>query len=522
MSASIFIMPVPREEMLYSGRIGSIVFLCLQLSGCSVGPDFDSPKAPQTQFYTESSLPAETVSIGDKEGERAQAFLMGQEINKQWWSLFQCKALDGLIKQGLAHSPNLHAARAALTQAQENLNAETGLLAPSVDARGAFNRQKTVGATQGLTNARPHIFNLYNTSINVSYTLDLFGGLRRQIEALEAQVNYQNFELAAAYLTLTANIVTTAINEASLRAQIEATKEIIILQQKEHAIIKAQYTLGGVSQADVLAHEALVTQTQAALPPLEKNLAKSRHALYALVGALPSEGNMPAFNLKDIKLPTKLPVTLPSALVRQRPDIKASEALLHQASAHIGVARASLFPQLTLAGSIGSVAEKSHTLFGASSNVWSLGAQLLQPLFRGGALIAKDNAAVANYEQAFAYYRQTVLQAFQNVADALCTLVEDARALQALTKAEKTARRSLELTQKQFQLGAVSFPALLLAERLHHQARIGRIQAEAARYADTAALFQTLGGGWWKNGWGMEKARTQASMHKEGEPNNGR
>jgi NodT family efflux transporter outer membrane factor (OMF) lipoprotein len=462
------------------------------LLGCTVGPDFKAPEPPKATSYTMTPTPQQTVGIKGQEN-KTQKFLFTDNIRRQWWTLFECEPLNQLILQGLQNSPTLQAAQASVRQAEENLKGGIGSFFPTVDAQLSASRQKEPKASSGL-NTPPPAFNLFNTSLNVSYSPDIFGILRHQVEALEAQVDYQQFELEAAYLTLTSNIVTTAIQEASLRAQIDVTKELIVSQEKQLQIIKQQLQFGAVSETVILAQEVLIGQTKATLPPLESSLAQTRHALATLVGSLPSEANLPYFRLEDIHLPTELPITLPSHLVQNRPDIKAAEALLQQANAQIGIAKANMFPQLTLTGSIGDIANQPHNLFASSSNVWTIASQLLQPIFRGGALIAKENVSIAAYEQAFASYRQTVLKSFQQVADVLQALVEDAKTHKTLEAAEKAAHKSLKISQKQYQLGAVSFLTLLNAERQYQQTQIGRIKAEATRYADTAALFQALGG----------------------------
>lgn len=471
--------------------------LCLILFGCAVGPDFHSPAAPATKRYTESSLPKKTVSTSGVAGS-AQHFFSGQDIPGEWWTLFHSPQLNELICRGLAKSPNLKAAQAALRQAEENLNVQIGtLLFPSVNAQFSGSRQRFSPSLFGSPSSQTNVFNLYNASVNVSYVLDIFGGSRREIEAYRAQVDYQRFQLEAAYLTLTANIVTTAVTEASLHAQIRATRELIQLEKKQLAIMEKQFYLGGVSRADILTQQTQLAQLHALLPPLENGLAQTRHALAVLVGSLPSESKLPVFNLENLHLPTKLPVSLPSCLVQQRPDIRAAEALLHQASAQVGVATANLLPQVTLSGLFSSQALAPAQLFTADSAVWNYGAQILQPVFRGGALRAAKRSAIAGYEQAAAQYRQTVLHAFQNVADALRVIEYDAKTLQAQTHAESSAKATLVLTQKQYQLGAVNYLQVLAADRQYQQTYIDRVKAQAARFADTAALFQALGGGWW-------------------------
>jgi NodT family efflux transporter outer membrane factor (OMF) lipoprotein len=471
------------------------------LTGCMVGPDFHPPHAPQLNAYTESPLPAKTARTpAAGKGGKAQTFVSSQNIPMEWWHLFRSPVLNKLIVTGLANSPNLTAAYAALRLAQENLNVQIGnSLFPAFNAQGTAQRQLFSGASIGIGSASS-LFNLFNTNVNVSYTLDAFGGARRQIESLGAQVDYQQFQLIAAYLTLTANIVTTAVTIASLKAQIEATHALIRAEEGQLSIIQKQFRYGGVSRANVFTQQTLVSQTRATLPPLEKNLSQNRHALSVLVGAYPN-GPLPQLNLYALNLPTRLPVTLPSNLVRQRPDVRASEAQLHAACAKIGVATANFFPQIILNGSYGWEATIPSTLFSPATNTWLIATQITQSIFQGGAQLAQRRAAVAMYDQAFAQYRQTVLQAFQNVADSLRALETDARTLREYKTAEIAARGGLALATIQYRLGGASYLSLLIAQQQYHQSLIARIQAQAARYNDTAALFQALGGGWWNRPW---------------------
>jgi NodT family efflux transporter outer membrane factor (OMF) lipoprotein len=475
---------------------GGLTLAALALAGCAVGPDFRRPAAPKADRYTPMALPQETASAPGV-GGAAQRLVAGQDIPAQWWTLFHSDALDGLIRQGLADSPNLAAAQATLREAQENARAQFGTLLPSVDANVGAERQKFSPAEFGQSSSPSSLFNLYNASVSVSYTLDVFGANRRQLEALRAQVDYEAYQLEAAYLTLTSNIVTTAVKEASLRAQIQATKDIVAALEKQLELVERRFELGAVPRSDVLTQRTALAQQRATLPPLEKQLAQTRHQLSVYVGQLPSENGLPEFELEALRLPEQLPVSLPSSLVRQRPDIRASEALLHEASAQVGVATANLYPQITLTGSYGSEANKIGDLFSGPAAVWSIAGGLTQPLFHGGQLTAKRRAAIAAYDQAAAQYRETVLEAFQNVADTLRALETDARALRAQADAEAMARDTRDLTEKQFELGAVSYLSLLTAQQQYQQTRISLVQAQATRYSDTAALFQAMGGGWW-------------------------
>jgi NodT family efflux transporter outer membrane factor (OMF) lipoprotein len=485
-----------RKEVKHLLRLHAVL-VAAALSGCSVGPDFRRPDPPATASYTAGALPDNTAGA-PVAGGASQRFLTGEKIPSQWWALFRSNDLDRLIRQALKDSPTLAAAQATLRVAEENRRAQFGALLPSVEGGASAGRQKSSGASIGLPGTTSSTFTLYSASVSASYALDLFGGVRRAVEAAGAEVGFQRFQLEGAWLTLTSNLVVTAVEEASLRARIRATREIAAAEEQQLALVERQFELGGGSRPDVLAQQAQLAQTRATLPPLEKQLAQARHRLAVLAGRFPADaGNLPEFDLDGMSLPQELPVSLPSSLARQRPDIRAAEELLHAASARIGVATANLYPQITLTGSLGSEATRFGDLFEAGTSVWGLAGGLLQPIFRGGELNAKRRAAIAAYDQAEAQYRETVLLAFQNIADALRALEMDAQALAAQADAEAAARASLDLARQQFRLGAASYLTLLNAERQHQQARIGLVQARAARYSDTAALFQALGGGWW-------------------------
>ena len=488
--------PLTRIMGMRTGSWAACSLAALMLAGCAVGPDFHTPAAPVVKGYTPTPLPEQTTSA-DVQGGQAQTFIPGRDIPGQWWTLFHSKALNSLIVEALKANPDLQAAKASLRQAQETVYAGEGTLVPSIDAKGTATRQKTSGAQFGRPGAAGSLYTLYDASVNVSYGIDLFGYDRRSLESLESQADYQRFQLEAAYLTLTSNVVITAVQEASLRSQIAATEQIIASEAQQLDILQQQYKAGAVSLADVLAQRTTLAQSRATLPPLQKQLAATQNLLATLAGNFPSQGQDEAFELAALQLPAELPVSLPSKLVRQRPDIRAAEAQLHEASAKVGVATASMFPQLTLSGSYGSVGTRTADLFTPSSEIWNLGAGLLQPIFRGGTLLHERRAAVAAYDKAAAQYRSTVLTAFRNVADTLRALQSDADALSAQSQAEQAASDSLKLAKDQFKAGAVSYVVLLNAEKAFEQARIGLVQAQATRYADTAALFQALGGGWW-------------------------
>jgi NodT family efflux transporter outer membrane factor (OMF) lipoprotein len=482
----------------FSPRISLIIIAIVTLAGCAVGPNFRSPNMATPDHYTAAPLPAQTASA-PSESTAAQRFAFAKDLPGEWWTLFHSDSLDRLVRLALDNSPTLIQAQAMLKQAQEDLNALIGTTQyPAVDAGLSVTRQQMNVASYGISNvSNPGPFNLYNASVSVSYTMDIFGGNRRALEGFKAKVDYQNFELEAARQTLTANVVTTAIMEASLQEQIDVTKAILVAEQRQLDVIQKQFELGAVSKTEVLTQETELAMTKAGMPPLEKQLDLNRHALSVLIGQFPGDGKLPEFSLESLHLPEELPVSLPSLLARQRPDIRASEALLHQACAAVGVATANLYPQITLSAGYGFQAVSTDILFNGESVVWNMGAGLLQPIFRGGALTAKRRSAIAAYDQAAAQYRQTVLKAFQDVADVLRALEADARTLQAQAEAEAAAKSALALIEKQYELGAVSYPALLIAQRDYQKTRITVVAARAQRYADTAALFQALGGGWW-------------------------
>jgi len=476
-------------------KAAGIALSVLSLSGCAVGPDFAPPPAPTGASYTPEAHPADTVSAGVA-GGAGQKFALGRDIPGDWWKVFHSRELDGLIAEALAANPSVQAAQAALWQAKENLYAQTGKLLPNVDANAGVTRQQFSPAEFGVSGP-PSLFNLFQATVNVSYAPDVFGGQRRQIESSIAQTEYQRFELEATYLTLTSNVVTAAVQEASLRGQIEATLDIIKVETDQLDVVRNQFDVGAATRADVLTQESEVATAQATLPPLQKQLEQEGHVLLALIGRFPNAARRDHLTLASLRLPTNLPVSLPSRLVEQRPDVRAAEAQLHQASAQIGVAVAARLPQLNLTGYYGSAALTAATLFTPTTAVWSAAAAGSQPIFHGFQLMHQERAARAAFDMADAQYRSTVLGAFQNVADALRALQLDAATLKAQEAAMQAASATLDLSRSQYRLGAITYVILLNAQHSYSQARLALVQAQAARYADTAALFQALGGGWW-------------------------
>ncbi|MGE8632581.1 MAG: efflux transporter outer membrane subunit [Achromobacter piechaudii] len=476
----------PRRAGYALAAIGLLAFT----AGCTVGPDFAAPAAPEVASYTANGdgLPANA----------AQRVQSGADIPAQWWRLFHSDALDQLVRQALQASPTLAQARATLRQASENLDAETGgRLLPSADAKVSAARQKVDPSAFGVPVAQPPPpFTLYNASIDVSYTLDVFGGNRRVLEGMAAQVDYQAHELQAARMSLAANVVTAAIRQADLSERIAATRDLLAAQERQEDIMRQRVAAGGIAQADLSNQELLVAQTRALLPPLDKQLSQTTHQLAVYLGVPPAALRAPPLRLADLTLPPDIPTGVPSALTRQRPDILAAEALWHKASADVGVATANQYPQFTLTASFGS----QRTSLGDLSNgvnVWNLGLGLTQPLFRGGELRARKRSAEAGYEAAAAAYRQTVLEGLQQVADALRAVQTDADAFNAYDDAWRRAADAERIAQGRYQAGGISHQSLLDSQRQLLQTRIARTEADAARYADTAALLHALGGGWW-------------------------
>ena len=466
------------------------------LGGCAVGPDYREPSAPTTS-YMKQALPTKIVADGSAQNP-SQRLVAGLDIPGQWWTLFHNRQLNALITTALAANADLAAAQAALRQARENVYAQEGGFFPTLDASFSPSRNKTAtGSLSPISASGNPYYSLYTAQLSVSYNPDVFGLNRRQNESLVALAEVQRYQLEATYLTLTANIVTAAITEASIRAQIRATESIIRIEANLLEILKKQLRLGQIAGVDELAQEAATTQAETALPPLQRQLAAQEDLIAALSGRLPDDAQADGFDLDNLVLPQDLPVSLPAQLVEQRPDIKQAEQNLHSASAQIGVAIANRLPLLNLTAQGGSQANLVSSLFTPGNGFWTLAATVSQPVFQGGILLHRQRAARAAFDQAAAQYRSTVIDAFQNVADALHALRNDADAVRISTVAERDASATLAITRKQLSLGQVGYLALLNAQQLDRQAELGLVQAQAGRLADTAALFQSLGGGWW-------------------------
>lgn len=468
--------------------------LFIALAGCTLGPDFVRPEVAADAGYSTHNLTT-TARADIDAGGAAQRLIAGMDIPGQWWTVFRSPELNALVEEALHANPDISAAQAALRQANEQVYVDQASLFPVLNGNLSKTRQKVSGTTSGT--ASSPILTLSSASLSVSYAPDVFGGTRRQIESSTAQAEYQRFQLEATYLTLSTNVVNTAVSLASLRDQIAATGQIIQLQSDQLDLLQAQRRLGAIADTDVLTQQTALAQTRATLAPLQKQLAQTRNQLMAYLGRFPNQDKGERFNLASLHLPQELPVSLPSAIVEQRPDVRSAQAQLHEASANIGVAVANQLPQFSITGSLGSTVASGSTLFSAGSGVWSLAGAIAQPLFDAGALEHRKRAAVAAYDQSAAQYRGTVLAAFQDVANVLRALEADAEALKQQVAAEQSAQASLALVQAQYRLGAVAYINLLTAQQTYQNTVLSRVQAQAVRYSDTAALFQALGGGWW-------------------------
>src|SRR5262245_41422105 len=492
----------PRATPL-SGVVVAFAVAAL-MSGCAVGPDFRRPAPPALLDYARPSLGMQTTSAEIAGGE-TQRFIRDRQLSERWWTVFESPTLNALIDKALKASPTLVAAEAALRQASALRLAQQGAFFPTITASFAASRQQTSATFSPPLSTPDFIYNLYTLQGTLSFTPDVFGGNRRQVEALGGLAEAQRFQFEAAYVALTSNLALAVVQEASLRAQIAASHEIIDINTRSLALFRRQLELGAVARLDVAAQEAALAQVQQTLPPLQKQLEQTRNLLAALSGRFPSDEPEETFELGALRLPQDLPVGLPSTLVERRPDVRAAEAQLHGASAQIGVALSSRLPQFTITGTAGGLSTGFTQMFANGNPFWTLAGNLAQTLFDGGTLLYRQRAAEAAFEQAAAQYRSTVITAFQNVADALYALQADAEALKAAVAAEQATKVSLDLTLTAQQLGAVNYLAVLSAQQAYRQALLTRVQAQALRLSDTIALFQALGAGWW-NRPGRERA----------------
>jgi len=469
----------------------------LALAGCAAGPDFKPPAPPQVSGYTAHPVATTAATLGVA-GGAAQDFQRFGDIHGDWWTLFHSQPLDALIARALQNNHDLKAAQAALQAAHEDVLAQRGAFLPAVSAGLNASREKDPSAALApVPSNNAYLYSLFTPQLSISYSPDLFGLNRRTRESLQAQEQSARFQMVAAWTTLTTNVVVTAVQEASLREQVDATRKLVDLEKHSLAILQLRFEKGDASRLDVAAQQSQLAQAEAGLPALVKQSAATQHALAVLVGVFPDQAPAEVVTLADLHLPGMLPVSLPSKLVAQRPDVRQARANLHAASAAVGIAAAERLPSIELTANAGSTALAISKVFTTGTGFWSIAASLTAPIFEGGQLMHQERAAKATYAEAAEQYRGTVLTAFQNVADTLVALDQDAKGLQAAARAEQAARMTLDLSQLQLKHGYIGTFELLAAQQAYQQARIALIAAEANRFADTAALYQALGGGWW-------------------------
>ncbi len=466
---------------------GLLIACCgLVVAGCTVGPDFRPPEAPAVDHYVPGEPPA-TSGMPLLARDRAPP--------ERWWTTFRCPALDELVERALRGSPTLDEARARVTQARELHDARAGgTRYPGVDLVAGAERQRVDPATVGFPQApNPGPFNVFSLGATVRYDFDIFGGTRRELERLAAEVDYRAYELDAARLTLAGSVVAVVVQRATSAATLEATQAILAIQRRELAITEERYRLGGVAWVEVQNQRALVAQTEAGVPPLRAGVEIGGHRLAVLMGEPPATASVPLVRLDELRVPAEVPLQVPAALVRTRPDIRASEALLHKASADVGVATADLYPKLVISGGFSTGQLALADLFGNGINLWNIGINLAQPLLRGGELKARKRAAEAAYAQALGAYRQTVLLSFANVADILRELESATQALGARNEQSARADDAWRITRERYRLGGVSEIAFLDAERQRLAAEVARLGAEGARLSSVGALWQAMG-----------------------------
>jgi NodT family efflux transporter outer membrane factor (OMF) lipoprotein len=476
----------------------ALLIVPLLFAGCAVGPDFRSPAPPATNRYTP---PAETPAAdGDGPASTQQTLAVGEKVAIDWWTLFRSQDLDSVVKQAIDGSPTLAGAKERLTQAREAVAAASSALYPNVAVGAGATREKVSFTQFGLPPnvfPVPPNFNLFQVGATAGYTLDVFGGTRRRIEQQVALADLQRDQLDAAYWALTGNTVVQAVQIATLRAQLKALGDVIEIDRQNLDLVRKERDAGAVPDSDVVSAESQFAQDQTLLPQYEQQLSVARHALAVLLGRAPGEWSPPDFELSALTLPEQLPVTLPSELVRQRPDIQAAEAQLHAASAAIGIATAQLYPAITLSADISSSALQAHELFNPAGLAWSIAAGITEPVFDGGKRRAERRAALAAFRASAADYQQTVLHAFGQVADILQALEHDARLVSAQQHALEMASESVRLQRISYTRGGTGLINLLDAQRQYQQALLGYAHAQAMRYQDTTQLLVAMGGGWW-------------------------
>jgi NodT family efflux transporter outer membrane factor (OMF) lipoprotein len=462
-----------------------ILPLTFVLCACTVGPDFVRPETQAAPTY---------AAKGDAPPSSDQQIAQGKKIEGDWWAAFQSPALDSVIRLAIADNRDIAAVKAQVAEAQEQVKAAEGALYPQVSLGASAGNQKYGAALFGPANIKIPTFTYYSIGPSVDFPLDLFGGQKRTIEEQVAYKEYQDDELEASYLSLTANVTAQAFAVAAAQAQIAAVQDIIQDDQRNVDLVQTGFNIGSATRTQLLSAQSELASDRTLQPSIEQQLVVARHALALLAGRAPADWSPPDFTLAGFTLPDEIPVSLPSELVHRRPDILAAEAQLHVASAAIGVATANLYPKLDLTGALTQEALTPGFLFNSASAAWSVAANLSQPLFDGGQLKAERRAAIDNYKAALASYRQTVLTAFGEVADQLQALANDADQIRAQTTAAQTAASALDLARRSYAVGNSGILDVIDAERRLSQARLGLARARAQRLLDTAQLYLALGG----------------------------
>jgi NodT family efflux transporter outer membrane factor (OMF) lipoprotein len=473
--------------------------LSTAVAGCTVGPDFEVPRPPSVTRFTS---PGETMVPGPDAAKAVptQAIAIGERVAANWWTLFRSSKLDLLVKQAIAGNLTLESAKARLAEAREEIAVATSALYPQIGLNASVAEEKESAATFGLSpnvTPLPPSFNLFQVGPTASYTPDLFGQTHRRIEQQVALAEYQSDQLDAAYLTLTGNTVSQALRAAAVRSQLKALDDILALDRQNVELVRRQRQAGTVPDSDVIVAESQLAADETMQPGLEQQLSVAKHALAVLIGRAPGNSSPPDFDLAALTLPHRLPVSIPSELVHQRPDIQAAEAQLHAASAQIGIATAQLYPSITLSAGITANSLNGGELFSPGGLVWSVAAGLAQPIFDGGMREAERRAALAAFKESAADYQQTVLQAFGQVADILQALTHDTNLLSAQAHALSMASEAVRLQRINYGGGGSGIIGLLDAQRQYQQAQLGYVRAEAQRYQDTVQLLVAMGGGWW-------------------------
>jgi NodT family efflux transporter outer membrane factor (OMF) lipoprotein len=462
--------------------------LCVVLAGCGAfGPPRDPPHIPTSPNYSVTAPPAQLPTADGV----AQRLAQNAPPVRQWWKEYQSEELDSMVDEALAHSPSLAAAQSNLKAARESLRSQIGnSLVPSVDIGASPNRERALGIP--VLAQETFIENIFVAEVQASYTFDFFGAAVLADRALARQVQEQALQFESTRRALATNVVMAAINAASLQAQIDAVSELVAASEERARQTAARYKVGSAARGDMLSAEADAANAAATLPPLRAQLLAVRHAQAVLLGRTPDRAPTP-LSLASLHPPETLPVSVPSELLHQRPDILAAEAAVRAAADEAGAATASLFPSLSLSASYGRGGFDWSTFTSPAGAIWGVGAQLTQPLFHGGALMARRRQYQANYEAAVSQYKLTVISAFRSVADTLASLEADAQTLSETRRAAEAARALEEDSESRYRLGSVPLFAVLSAREQYDSAAVQDSRARAARLADSAALFDAMG-----------------------------